>query len=157
MFRLVALLCGLTAVSAAAEWTIQPQTASTVLVGVARGGENGAQALAPAANNGVGAVVYNYADAAWTRQTGAQAGVQSGLLMGAGMSPDGTLKVVTSMLPVFVSDSSSTYTSVPGIGGAIQSASVFNTNSIGLVGSLLVGMTSINYVPFSTRRRVAWC
>ena len=39
------------------------------------------------------------------------------------------------MLPVFVSDNSETYTTVPGVGGTIQSSSIFNTNSIGAVGS----------------------
>ena len=142
--------------STGSSWTLQSQTQSTVLVGVARGGPNGANALAPAAQNGVGAVIYSYDGSSWDRQSGSNANVQSGLLMGAAISPDATLKVVTSMLPVFVSDNSDTYTTVPNVGGTIQSASVFNTNSIGVVGSLVVAKKSINGVAFSTDRGVTW-
>jgi len=137
-------------------WTLQSQTQSTVLVGVARGGPNGANALAPAAQNGIGAVIYSYDGASWDRQSGSNAGVQSGLLMGAALSPDATLKVVTSMLPVFVSDNAATYTTVPNVGGTIQSASIFNTNSIGVVGSLVVAKKSMNGVAFSNDRGATW-
>jgi len=146
----------LTESASSAEWTLQTQTTSTVLIGVSRGGANGANALAAASQDGTGAVLFNYADAAWARQPGNSAGVQAGLLMGAGLSSDASLKVVTSMLPIFVSDSASTYTTVPDVGGTIQSASVFNTNSIGVVGSLIVGKKSVNGVAFSNDRGATW-
>ena len=156
MRALIALLVACLAVVEANTWTMQSSTESTVLVGIARGGVNGANALAPAAQNGVGAVLFNYDGTAWTRQSGSNAQISSGLLMSAGLSPDNSLKVVSSMLPVFVSDNSETYTTVPGVGGTIQSSSIFNTNSIGVVGSLIVGKKSINGVAFSTDRGTTW-
>ena len=128
------------------QWTLQPSTTATTLVGVGAGSD---AAIAAAAMDGAGAVAEVYADGKWTNSK-----VGGGLLLDAAKSNDSTLSVVTSLLPVFVQDTtvSSDFVRAVGVGGAITSASIFGDNEIGLVGSVLLGKKSINGVAVSTDR-----
>ena len=133
-------------VMAQQQWTLQPSTTATTLVGVGAGSDT---AIAAAAMDGTGAVAEVYADGKWSNSK-----VGGGLLLDAAKSNDGTLSVVTSLLPVFVQDTtvSSDFVQAVGVGGAITSASFFGDNEIGLVGSVLLGKKSINGVVVSTDR-----
>lgn len=146
---LISLIGVVTVCGASETWTLQSEATATVLVGVGRGGPQGSNAIAAASENGGGAVVEEFDQSSnkWSKTK-----LSGGLLLDSAVSGDATLKVVTSMLPVLIADNSNSYVQAPGVGGTIQSASIFNTNSIGVVGSLVVGKKSVNGVAVSTDR-----
>ena len=147
LFQLVLVFVAKALTAAAQQWTLQASTTATTLVGVGAGSDT---AIAAAAMDGTGAVAEVYSSGKW-----ANSKVAGGLLLDAAISNDGTLSVVTSILPVFVQDTtaSNNYVQAVGVGGAIMSASIFgSSNAIGLVGSIVVGKKSVNGVAVSTDR-----
>lgn len=123
------LLAAGIASASAAKWTIVDGTAATTLVGI--GANTDVEAVAGAAQNGVGALIERYDGEKWPKEQ-----LQAGMLLDAGVSDSYT--VATSVLPILISkDKGATYTTVDSIGGACQSATV-TEEAISLVGGFIV-------------------
>lgn len=140
----------LLAVAQAGEWVLQPSTTATVIVGVGAAGDT---AIAGASENGGGAVVEFFDGAKWAKTK-----LGGGLLLDAAVSSDASLKVVTSLLPVFISDNGGDYVKSTSIGGDFMSATIFGDAVIGLVGGFVVdgGKKSVNGVAVSNDRGQTW-
>jgi len=113
------------------QWVLDTNTQSSTLVGCGTG--SATVAIAAAGQSGVGAVVDLYAGSGqnWDQDKGL---VQASLLMDGAISADGSTSLLTSIFTILVStDSSKTYTAVPGLGGALQDAQMFN-NGQGMAG-----------------------
>ena len=129
---LVVVLCALVS---AQQWNLDGETLSTTLVGCGVG--SATQAIGAASKSGQGAFVDLYTgDNTWNQKGGE---VQAGLLMDAAISGDGKVSIITSMYSILVStDSSASYSAVPGVGGPLQGAYMFNGNSMAAVGNMAI-------------------
>lgn len=135
-----------------AEWVIQPNTTTSICIGVGAGTKNIDVAATSSQTNpsSVDALVELYANGNWTALP---CDSSSGLLFDAAISLDSSLKVASSLFPVFVSNATNApFTQVPNLGGTIQSASVFGNNNIGLVGGIVFNKKSYNGVAVSLDR-----
>jgi len=132
---LVIVLAQLANFASAQTWTPDSATVATTLVGCGVGSST--VAIAAAAKNGVGAVVDLYeGSSSWDQEQGL---VQAGLLMDAAISSDAKTSIITSFFSILVStDSSATYSAVPGLGGPLQGAYMFNGNSMAAVGNMAI-------------------
>jgi len=133
----VVVLAQLAMLAKAQTWTPNTDTMATTLVGCGVGSETAA--IAAASKSGIGAIVDMYEGAGkWDEERGV---VQSGLLMDGAISADGKTSVLTSLFSIMVStDSSASYAAVPGLGGPLQGAYMFNgnSNSMAAVGNLAI-------------------
>jgi len=132
---LIVVLAQIAYMASAQQWTPDTSTSATTLVGCGVGSET--VAIAAAAKNGVGAIVDLYEGSnTWDQEQGL---VQGGLLLDAAISSDAKTSLITSFWSILVStDSSATYTAVPGLGGPLQGAYMFNGNSMAAVGNMAI-------------------
>ena len=115
------------------QWALVPGTTASTLVGCGAGSST--EAIGAAGVSGKGAFVDLFNGNAWSENGGI---LTAGLPMDGAISADGKLSFITSMFSMFVStDSSATYNAVPGIGGPMQGAYMFNGNSLAAVGPVL--------------------
>lgn len=132
------------------EWVLQSKTTATMIVGVGAG--EGGAAIGAAAQNGAGAeVVYSADGSTWAKSK-----LASGLLLDAAVSSDSSLKVVTSLLPVFISQNGGDYVQSSSIAGDFMSASIFGDSVIGLVGGFVMDKKSVHGVAISSDRGQTW-
>jgi hypothetical protein len=131
----VIVIAQLAMLAKAQTWTPNTDTAATTLVGCGVGSETAA--IAAAAKSGIGAIVDVYeGDGNWKEEREV---VQAGLLMDGAVSADGKTSILSSFFSIFVStDSSASFTAVPGLGGPLQGAYMFNGNSMAAVGNLAI-------------------
>ena len=136
---------------ASGAWVIQPSTTSGIIVGVGAGGAGGASIAGGTETTGGSYVEFSTNGAQWTKTN-----VQSGIFFDAAVNDDSSLKVVASMLPVFVSQNGGAYEKLSTIAGDFMTASIFGDNIIGLVGGIVHDKVSTNGVAVSSDKGATW-
>lgn len=120
------------AYASGAQWTLDPTTSATYLMGVGAAGAK--NAVGAAAVNGIGCFVEHYDGNTWAKTK-----ISSLMSLDAAVLPSGAT-VSTGTSQVLVSVDGKNYTAVEGLVGACQSANVYGSNrdKFALAGSWVV-------------------
>jgi len=135
--------------TSSADWSIQPNTTTSICVGVGAGSRGFSVAATTSQTNpsSIDGAVEEYSNGTWTSY---HIDSSTAFLFDAAISLDSSLKVASSLFPVYVANATdASFVQVPGLGGAIQSASVFGNTNIGLAGGLVLSKKQYNGVAVS--------